>query len=91
MDINALETLAAACGQGLQGLSSTADSMFSDFPHASCGPATEIVGRIIKERTGLDGGYDCGSVHPELKPSQSHAWCEVGEFIIDITYDQFQG
>jgi hypothetical protein len=24
-----------------------------------------------------------------MKPSQSHAWYEVGDYIIDVTHDQF--
>jgi len=39
----------------------------------------------------MDGRYVCGSDHSDMKPSQSHAWYEVGDYIVDITHDQFEG
>jgi hypothetical protein len=35
--------------------------------------------------------YVCGQNHPQLDSNVSHAWFELGNFIIDITYDQFAG
>lgn len=32
----------------------------------------------------------CGTRHPKLKKGASHAWFEVGEYIIDVSHDQFQ-
>lgn len=84
-----LDSLAASCRDGLQSLSDHRESAFFGFPKATCGPATEIMGRILKEKAGLDGEYICGRGHPRLKPGQSHAWFEVGDYIVDVTHDQF--
>jgi hypothetical protein len=65
--------------------------MFADFPRGACGPATEIVARLLKEQLGYDGMYVCGDGHPELSAEQTHAWFEVGNVLIDVTYDQFEG
>jgi hypothetical protein len=86
-----LEALVESCRAALNSLSDQSGSMFSGFPKGSCGPAAEIVGRILKEEAGFDGRYVCGSRHRSLKPSQTHAWYEVGDYIIDITHDQFEG
>jgi hypothetical protein len=90
-DLAVIRKFAEGCRRGLQSLANHSDSMFSGFPNGSCGPSAEIVGRIIKEEAGYDGVYVCGSGHAKLKPSQTHAWYEVGAYIIDITYDQFEG
>jgi hypothetical protein len=84
-----LGALAEGCREGLKSLSGQSRSMFSGFPMGSCGPAAEIVGRILKEKAGYDGQYVCGRQHRRLKPSQTHAWYEVDDYIIDITHDQF--
>ncbi|RYE43569.1 MAG: hypothetical protein EOP24_27895 [Hyphomicrobiales bacterium] len=91
MDRDVLANLADACRRGLGGLAECQGSMFRGFPVAACGPASELVGRLLKERLGLDGFYVCGTAHPGLRDGQSHAWFEVGGNIIDITYDQFPG
>lgn len=90
-DVATLQELAECCRRGLQSHSDQPGSMFSGFPKGSCGSAAEIVGRIMKEEAGYNGMYVCGSGHARLKPSQTHAWYEVGAYIIDITYDQFEG
>lgn len=65
--------------------------MSRDLPSGACGVAADIVGRIVWEALQFEGVYVCSSDHPQLKSEASHAWFEVGDFIIDITYDQFQG
>lgn len=64
---------------------------FSLFPRGACGPAAELMDRIVLDETGCKGVYVCGTGHPELCPRQSHAWLEVGGYIVDLTYDQFPG
>lgn len=91
MDIAVLQELAECCRRGLQGIANQSGSMFSGFPEGSCGPAAELVGRVMNEVAGYDGLYVCGSEHARLMLSQTHAWYEIGDYIIDITYDQFQG
>lgn len=63
--------------------------MFNGFPVAACGPAAELVGRLLQERMGLEGVYVCGVGHPTLVENQSHAWFEACGFIFDLTHDQF--
>jgi hypothetical protein len=61
---------------------------FESFPRGTCGHVSELIGRIVFERTGI---YVCGGGHPALKPQQSHAWLEVRGLVVDLTHDQFQG
>lgn len=89
VDIAVLQELAKCCRRGLQSISNQSGSMFSGFPKGSCGPAAELVGRVMYEVAGYEGLYVCGSGHTKLKPSQTHAWYEIGDYIIDITHDQF--
>lgn len=89
IDRAAIERIAIACRRGLNGLKGANGSMFADFPRATCGPASEILGRLLKEHLGYEGAYVCGYEHPTLPANQSHAWFEVANVLIDITYDQF--
>lgn len=91
IDRAAVERIAISCRRGLSGLYGRSSSMFADFPRGACGPATEIVARLLKEQLGYDGMYVCGDGHPELSAEQTHAWFEVGNVLIDVTYDQFEG
>lgn len=85
-------TLAAeGCRDGLATLKYRRGSMFEGFPCATCGPASEIVGRILKVVFQIDGTYVHGVGHPGLPSNQSHAWFEVDVYLIDITHDQFDG
>jgi len=86
-----LVAFADACRRGLEGLMQRRGSMFEGFPVGACGPAAELVGRLLHERFGVTGQYVCGSGHPRLRSSQSHAWFEAGGFIFDLTHDQFAG
>ena len=85
-----LELLAAAARAGLEATTDKERGIgFGSFPHGTCGPVSELMGRIVLERTGYEGIYVCGDGHPALKPQQSHAWLEVGGVIVDLTHDQF--
>jgi hypothetical protein len=91
IDRASIEKIAIACRRGLNSLYGTRGSTFADFPRGACGPASEIVGRLLKEQLHYDGVYVCGCEHPGLPADQSHAWFEVADVLIDITYDQFDG
>ncbi|QIN68048.1 hypothetical protein SBC1_80950 (plasmid) [Caballeronia sp. SBC1] len=91
IDRAVIEKIAIACRRGLSSLYGTRGSAFADFPRGACGPASEIVGRLLKEQLHYDGVYVCGCEHPGLPADQSHAWFEVADVLIDITYDQFDG
>ncbi|HFH3285728.1 hypothetical protein [Pseudomonas aeruginosa] len=90
IDRAVLERAAIACRRGLLKLSGKSGSIFYRFPRGACGPASEILGRLLKEEFDYDGVYVCGNDHPQLGREQSHAWLEVGEFLLDITHDQFK-
>jgi hypothetical protein len=86
----ALEALARVARVALEAASPNQLGVgFERFPKGTCGPVSELMGRIVLERTGLRGVYVCGSAHPLLRSGQSHAWLEVAGFIVDVTYDQF--
>lgn len=85
-----LEMVAVACRAGLSSLVDAKGSTFSGFPKGACGVASDILGRIVWETLQYEGEYVCGTRHPKLKKGTSHAWFEVGEYIIDVTHDQFQ-
>jgi hypothetical protein len=59
--------------------------LFGRFPHGTCGGTSELLGRYLIEAGYENVMYVCGNKHNE----GSHAWVEVGEFILDITGDQF--
>lgn len=85
----AIVELAFAARRALENRAHGNDSLFRDFPLGACGPAAELVGRALSEKLGLRSVYVCGVGHPNLAPNQSHAWTEVGPFIVDLTHDQF--
>jgi hypothetical protein len=89
VEVVTLSEFATACRAGLETLATREGSSFHGFPRGACGPASELVMRLMKEELGLDGVYVCGVGHSQLRPNQSHAWVVVGEYIIDITHDQF--
>ncbi len=91
VSIEELTSFARACREGLLGLTNRPGSMFDGFPRGACGPAAELVGRLLKERHGIDGVYVCGAGHPTLSANQSHAWFESCGFIFDVTHNQFVG
>jgi hypothetical protein len=87
-----LIALANAARTGLQTMTTQQRGLgFEAFPSGTCGPVSELMGRIVLERTGQQGIYVCGDGHPDLKAQQSHAWLEVEGFIVDLTYDQLEG
>lgn len=86
-----LELIATGCRNSLATFADRPGSIFEGFPRAACGPASEVLGRILSETLQLEGEYVCGESHPGLGSEQSHAWFEAGDYLIDITHDQFAG
>nr|WP_295075710.1 hypothetical protein [uncultured Roseateles sp.] len=86
---NNLLRIAASARLALEKRADGSDSMFCKFPLGACGPAAELVGRVLAEQLGLESVYVCGADHPQLDTNQTHAWTETGPFIIDLTHDQF--
>lgn len=90
IDIAELEALTLACREGLMSLADAKGSTFYQFPFRACGVTSEIIGRVIWETLQFEGERVSGVHHPKLNKGVSHEWYEVGDFIVDITYDQFE-
>ena len=59
------------------------------FPRGACGDACLLLGEYLKDQ-GISGvEYVSGSMPVPPHRVQTHAWLEVGGFIVDITADQF--
>lgn len=78
VDLQKLAAFADSCRRALEGLATKQGSILHRFPFGACGPASELVGRLLREHLGLSGSYVCGDGHPDLSPNQSHAWVETG-------------
>lgn len=55
------------------------------FPVCCCGVTSELLGEYLKAAD-VSATYVAGT-----NPTASHAWLEVGNVVIDITADQFEG
>jgi hypothetical protein len=87
-----LEALAAAARAGLEAMMPAERGIgLESFPRGTCGRISELMGRIVLERPGLEGRHICGDAHPLLREQQSHACVEFGGFIVDLTHHQFVG
>ncbi len=84
--------LAAVCREALERMTpAERGAGFMDFPRGTCGPVTELMGRLVFEATHEAGLYVSGTAHPDLPSQQSHAWLEVDGLLVDLTHDQFSG
>lgn len=84
-----LELLAGACRQALLEMADKPGSKLEGFPRGSCGLSADIVGRLAWEAFQYPGVYVLASDHPAHAGEPDHAWFEVGNYIIDITHDQY--
>ena len=57
---------------------------FQEFPRGSCGDATLVLAKYLKENEQEGFVYVCG-----MRDGHSHAWLERNGLIVDITGDQF--
>ena len=57
---------------------------FHEFPRGSCGDATLILAKHLKDNGQKGFAYVCG-----MRDGHSHAWLERDGLIVDITGDQF--
>lgn len=66
---------------------------FERFPRGACGDATPLLGTYLLEQGLGPFQYVLGeraTRDPDGHPStESHAWLEAGELLVDITADQF--
>ena len=61
---------------------------FRDFPKGSCGDASLLLAKYLKDCGFGEFDYMLGFLFPESE-SHSHAWLQQGDLIVDITIDQF--
>lgn len=76
------------------GIGSDLEFWFSPmFPAGDCGVAADLLGEYLQSRGHGPFMYVLGSLAgaPPGKEAQSHAWLRQGDWIIDITADQFPG
>lgn len=60
------------------------------FPGGACGHATELLGRYLRDQTGIEADYVVKDLrNPDGSWRSGHAWLEYEGLILDITGDQF--
>lgn len=64
-------------------------NVFSNFPRGCCGDASELLAKFLEARNHGVCSYVCGLWFDRYHLPTSHAWLELGRYIIDITQDQF--
>lgn len=66
------------CGKQLKAIT------LQQFPHGSCGDASDLLGMYFKQSLMVECEYVVGWAQ-----GKTHAWLELATVIIDITADQF--
>jgi len=63
-----------------------------EFPRGACGDGSWLLGRYLKEN-GIEPIYYVSGLKrvTENNNTESHAWLEYRDLIIDFTIDQFEG
>lgn len=62
---------------------------WSGFPRGACGDTALVLGQVLDDE-GVEGfKYVCGNKYESDGRPSSHAWLQSGEWIVDITADQF--
>lgn len=87
MDVDRVRTIASAVRAAI-GSCPPADLPWPAFPGGACGDTSLLLGQVLHD-AGIDGfEYICGNRRGP-GGSSSHAWLSNGEWIVDITADQF--
>lgn len=83
---DSLEKKAAIIRRSIQDYATTSERAdFEHFPKGSCSVASELLGRWFAE---VENREVC-IVSAIRENDESHAWCAVDGFVVDITADQF--
>jgi hypothetical protein len=61
-----------------------------DFPNGSCGDASLLLARYLRDNNAGEFQYVLGE-RGVGEHWTSHAWLEQNEIVVDITADQFEG
>ena len=65
------------------------NAQFYGFPNGFCDFVSQMFGKYLFERCGVNAKYVSGTHREGFCPYGSHAWLESGELIVDLTCDQF--
>ena len=85
MDRHRVKVIASTVRQAIEQCP-PAELPWPAFPRGACGDVSLILGQVLDDE-GITGfQYVCGN---KYEPFSSHAWLQKGEWIIDITADQF--
>jgi hypothetical protein len=89
MDIARVEGIARALRNAIEMCEPT-KLPWPAFPHGACGDTSLILGQVLHD-TGIKGfDYVGGNKHRDNGEwYSSHGWLQNGEWIVDITADQF--
>lgn len=87
MDVDRVRTIASAVRAAIASCA-PADLPWPTFPRGACGDTSLLLGQVLHD-AGISGfEYICGNRYGAER-SSSHAWLSDGEWIVDITADQF--
>lgn len=88
MDIQRVEVIAIAVRHAIEKCE-VAQLPWRSFPRGACGDTALVLGQILHD-AGIAGfEYVCGNKYKDDGSCSSHAWLRNGEWIVDITADQF--
>lgn len=89
MDKHRVELIANTVRRAIEACSPT-QLPWPSFPRGACGDASLILGQVLDD-AGIEGfEYVCGNKYKgDGEWYSSHGWLANGEWIVDITADQF--
>jgi hypothetical protein len=92
MDATAVRDVALTVRAAIESLpASTLPITFSQFPRGSCSDTCLVLGTYLEDTCHL-GAFECVSGErgsPADNTWTSHAWLQQGDWLVDITADQF--
>jgi hypothetical protein len=88
VDKQRVERIATAVRRAIEMCEPT-ELPWSRFPCGACGDTALVLGQVLDDE-GIQGfKYVCGNKYKGDGRPSSHAWLQSGEWIVDITADQF--
>lgn len=88
MDRDRVEAIAIAVRRAIE-MCDTRELPWPRFPRGACGDTALVLGQVLHD-AGITGfEYICGKKYKEDGACLSHAWLKNGDWIVDITADQF--
>jgi hypothetical protein len=88
LDKSRIEQIAGAVRRAIE-TCDPAELPWTSFPRGVCGDTSLVLGQVLDD-AGIRGFmYVCGNRYKGDGSPSSHAWLQNGEWIVDITADQF--